>query len=114
MSEFQVSVARVQAFITCMLPAVYTENSVIAADTLALQERFDTSNYWKPRLACARRMLAQKIEQERVAALNAEREARIEREHRKRSRHAANLEQRRTVQALEAAGAGSGSGKKNR
>ena len=97
MNAFEFAVARVDQFLCGTLPAVYADDAALAVDIVAIGEKYGHLSHWSPQLARARRMLAEKVECERIV-----------REQAKRARHARNLADRRERQRREAAGAGCG------
>lgn len=69
MNSLNVSVARLNQFLDCALPA-QVAMSTIKADIEYVSHELGFTSFWRPRLACAWRMLDQHRAAEAVAVIN--------------------------------------------
>ena len=99
MNDLNVSILRLNRFIACALPG-QVASSTIAADIKFVSHELGYTDFWRPRLACARRMLAERQAAERTISLSCEAT--------RRKRHLANRARRADENRLSAAGMGAG------
>ncbi|MDO8590229.1 MAG: hypothetical protein Q7R69_03070 [bacterium] len=99
------SIGRVIEFLACTLP-VQVATSTVAADIAAveLDKQLATSDFWRPRLACARRMLSERRRKETEFSASIREAA--------HKRYLAHRSERAEEQRRMAAGMGAGSKKK--
>ncbi|MBI2054923.1 MAG: hypothetical protein HYT39_02375 [Candidatus Sungbacteria bacterium] len=101
MNDLNISIRRLHQFLAGTLPGQIA-TSTVAADIQLVSHELGYTDFWRPRLACARRMLANRQASERTASHSCE-AARKKRQLKNRDRRA---EENRQMAA------GMGTGKK--
>ena len=71
MNDLNVSILRLNKFLSCTLPG-HVASSTIAADIELVSHELGYTNFWRPRIVCARKMLDERRTAERTASLSCE------------------------------------------